>query len=379
MSKIRFFPKWRGAGDLVIGPVRYDAEANSVTAEVDGHPVWFQCEGAQLCPDPEAFAAVFLIPAALAGRRLQVHGGVSQSFADSAMDVLQFIKPWWGGGVFQPGPVRAKVAAESTPALNSRSALCFSCGVDAFYSLYEFNPEVLVFVAGFDIPISHARALKAAEASFLRVAEKTGKQAVRIRTNFRENPFFRSSHWERAHGGALVALAHLMRNSVSELWISASYADKFMHPWGSHPRLDPLWSTENIRIAHKGSDVDRLQKIEKHGGRPELLAHLRVCWEHPSAEGNCGVCEKCIRNRLCLWYALPDAVCATLPPHTSLVADLAKCALLPDHKLVSIYHRYLKDRDPSDPVVVAVAGYIRRSREALPAGGELKSPYTDVD
>src|SRR5205085_6312252 len=66
-----------------------------------------------------------------------------------------------------------------------------------------------------------------------------------------------------------------------------------LHPWGSHPMLDPLWSTERTTIVHDADAVSRAEKFAFLAERPRALANLKVCFEADS-EYNCGVCEKCM-------------------------------------------------------------------------------------
>jgi hypothetical protein len=77
-----------------------------------------------------------------------------------------------------------------------------------------------------------------------------------------------------------------------------TYAD--LIPLGSHPMLDPLWSTKAVEILHDGCEASRLDKVRCIQGDPLARKLLRVCWRNVGREMNCGVCEKCVRTRICL-------------------------------------------------------------------------------
>jgi hypothetical protein len=79
---------------------------------------------------------------------------------------------------------------------------------------------------------------------------------------------------------------------------SRSYAD--LIPLGSHPLLDPLWSTETTEFVHDGCEATRIEKAAVIASDDIALKHLRVCWENRGGAYNCGRCEKCLRTMACL-------------------------------------------------------------------------------
>ena len=67
---------------------------------------------------------------------------------------------------------------------------------------------------------------------------------------------------------------------------------------GTHPALDPRYSTERTEVLHYG-DASRLQKVERLARSQPALDTLRVCrYDHLESDRNCGKCEKCLRTML---------------------------------------------------------------------------------
>jgi hypothetical protein len=90
---------------------------------------------------------------------------------------------------------------------------------------------------------------------------------------------------------------------VGHCLIASSYAYAQLHPWGSHPLLDPLWSTEAVEFTHDGCEAMRSEKVKAIARSGLALSTLRVCWANEQGEYNCGRCEKCLRTMLALHVA----------------------------------------------------------------------------
>jgi hypothetical protein len=198
-------------------------------------------------------------------------------------------------------------------------SLFFSGGVDSFYSLIKHREEVenLVLVHGFDVPLADTQTFALAEAQARDAAHIFGKRLIVARTNlhWEESSLYKDAPripcgWGMYHGAALVAVAHALAPCHGKVYIASSYSYADLHPWGSHPLLDTLWSTEAVQIVHDGGET-RMDKLRVLVQYPEVLARLRVCWEN-SGNYNCGLCEKCIRTMLGLRAHGVDR-CAAFP------------------------------------------------------------------
>jgi hypothetical protein len=74
-------------------------------------------------------------------------------------------------------------------------------------------------------------------------------------------------------------------------------------PYGSHPNLDKLWSSDSVAMVNFGVGYSRLQRVAAIREWPPLQGHLRVCWENLAETLNCGYCKKCLLTRLQLLAA----------------------------------------------------------------------------
>ncbi len=115
-----------------------------------------------------------------------------------------------------------------------------------------------------------------------------------------------------AHGAAMASVGLALQPLLRTVYIAASYTYSTLFPWGTHPELDPLWSTEGISFIHHGCDATRLQKIRFISGFSVALRNLRVCTSL-GAELNCGRCEKCLRTMIALHIAGKLSDCPMLP------------------------------------------------------------------
>jgi hypothetical protein len=280
---------------LRIGPVvaTRHGDATGVEAVVDGTPVWFRSEDVALRASPEAFGCAMLIPSLLARRRLEVSDPVDPAWLDNIGSVPTVVGRWWD--IAQKRPKVRRAAAATTPAGSGR-ALCFTCGVDSFHALEQtgFDPGTLVLALGYDIALDDApRAADLVERTRA-VAAHRGLNSIVISTNVRSHPSFAGTNWEQTHGGALAALGHLLAEHVNVLGIASSFPRSHARPWGSRWDLDPLWSSSAVAIQHLGDDLRREDKIAALDDDSLAWQHLQVCWEHRTATGNCGTCDKCV-------------------------------------------------------------------------------------
>ena len=250
--------------------------------------------------DPLFAAALPL--AMLEGKRLKIEAAVSARLFQSAQYIQGLYHTWVPGA--QQIPMETKV--EQHPA--GGSGRCFSPAVDSFYTLLKMvhcriHPDRLthlVFVAGFDLPLTnHTHPGRPAPASI-------GGHSLRLPTPGGTDQSARLSDpwltWGFYHGAALASVGLACGSLFRKLLIPSSFALKGqIHPWGSHPELDPLWSTERTEYIHDGGEALRCEKIIDWICHSDLaLQNLRVCWKNYHHRYNCGICEKCVRTMLSL-------------------------------------------------------------------------------
>ena len=272
-----------------------------VSARVGEHTLWFESGDIELAPSPEAFASALLLPSLDARKELHIEQPLSSAWMTNCRQLLRIYNEWWGYEETMPVAPSSDVTSESS---SLKTALCFTAGVDSFYSLLRSGHKIDFLVMGLglvDTPLHDRVRLEAREKSIREVARKTGTQPVFIRTNLLEVPFVMKTNWERAHGGVLIAFGHLLSRSAARLLISSSHRYNSEKPWGSHWKTDPLGSSASMQMIHVGAEYARYEKLWTIVEEPLVRRHLLVCWQNRTPVGNCSICDKCVRTRLQLY------------------------------------------------------------------------------
>lgn len=306
--------------------------------------------------------ADFVLPAtlvpAMTTDRLEVAPALSPRLLSSAPLMQEVFSSW--SDLLEPVPVDARgyEPRQGPP----RGAACFfSGGVDSFYSVLKHRDEIshLIFVHGFDLPLSEEDGLRSrAVAAAKAVAGALGKGLVEVETDIRDFSE-RVVPWQTYYLATLASTALVLGGRFSRVLIPSgvTYADPTR--WGNHPLVDRLWSTETTEIAASGAEARRVQKIASLADCELAMRWLRVCWENPGAEYNCGRCEKCLRTMIALRAAGALERCETLPSEIDLEAvvgmDLGENA-----RRYARENRETLERLGTDP---ALAAAIREAEE----------------
>ncbi|MCW5968247.1 MAG: hypothetical protein KIT57_07015 [Blastocatellales bacterium] len=296
------------AAELEIGAIRSERQSGHwrIVADVAGQPIWFESADPVLSCVTEGFGSAMLIPALHEARRLRLPGSVSREWRQNIARLLPVLSEWWQYPELAPLSLSDEAANETKAAgASGQAALCFSGGVDSFYSLLRgsADPRLLVFVHGYDMKLEDEARFSAFIPTLEAAASATGSRAIIVRTNLREHPAFNVCSWERTHGGALAGVCHLLTGSIDRMYISATYVLDDERPWGSHARIDHLWSSDRLRVAQCGSEIWRHDKLRAILDEPLVRDHLRVCWENRTPSGNCSRCDKCIMTMIVLAQA----------------------------------------------------------------------------
>jgi hypothetical protein len=244
--------------------------------------------------DASLFLAATLLPAMVLGEDLEIDGPVSPRLlrrAASAASIYHQMERDW----LVP---RIQAAGAPDPRTQTPVVGCFlSRGVDSMYSaaVPREDPgplDALVFCESFepgpDTAVRPEEVRLAGE-----VAGHVGLPLHRISTNLHEltNPLV---GWSDMHGGGLAALALLCGGGIGSMVIPSAYDVTTLAPLGSHPALDPLFSTESVEVIHDSLVASRQGKIDwLVAHRPELLPYLKVCYAELRPD-NCGRCRKCL-------------------------------------------------------------------------------------
>jgi hypothetical protein len=192
------------------------------------------------------------------------------------------------------------------PPAGRKTACFFSGGVDSFYTLVSNLERVdeCVFIHGFDFQPEDLAAGEAVVARLREGVEKLGKRLIEVWIEWHAHHVIRPAvNWIEHHGSVLAAVALWLARRYHTMLIATTSSPSWPYPWGSHPALDYLWSTENVRIEHVGFELERRQRTAGAAGNEIAMRYLRVCPKPTAAGTNCGSCEKCLRTmvemRLC--------------------------------------------------------------------------------
>lgn len=325
----------------------------------------------------ETGLAVALLPAMTQGGALDIAPAVSPRLLAAAEHIQRIFLGWDRGDAFPHlglKPVKVEAGPRTPPAERAKGVGCFfSGGVDSFYTLLQHLDEVtdIVFVHGFDIPLDAASLRRRASDAAATVAEALGKNLVEIETDYRALAEPRLT-WHHVFGAGLAAVAHLLSPRIGRMYIPGAHTWSNLVPDGSHPLLDPLWSSEDLEIVFDGCEATRTDKLALLARSELALRHLRVCWQNPGGAYNCGRCEKCVRTKISMLAVGALERCPVMPDGLddralarfdvryarSLWVELARDlkSMGADARLQRIVQRVLDSRGPSRLAAAAQRG-----------------------
>ncbi len=356
-------------GELVSEQVEGDVVRSVRLAWVGGETrLWVRVPERYAVADDDLspFVPVTLLLAMRRSEPLALHGPVSALLISRLPLAQQLLSAW------DPSLTRVPVRAEEELAPGapdaSGHACGFSRGVDSTYSAIAARPpgEELTQLAYCMrwLPGWSSEAEDANRDAALRAAEAIGIEPVVVATNVRE-PLWGLLDWNDAHGAALALVGLSLAGSVGRFTI-ASFVDhgNFL-PRGSHPQLDPLWSTERVEVRHDYTELDRAGKLGRIvRERPELLRHIHVCLAQEGTD-NCGSCPKCLLTMACLQAAGGAGLPSAFPAELDLdaIRKLAFPELVVRFGFNAAY-RALPPLPEHEPLRDALAEMLRRSSRA---------------
>lgn len=267
------------------------------------YPLYFKVNAGPIACGIEPFLSTCLFSAMKLREDIHLNGCVSPRLLHGISRIQETFSGWFPE--LQPVSIHTTPAAsgafrEGRPATKRGVACFFSGGVDSFYSTLKHQDEIdtLLLVHGFDIDVDATDLWNRVRTEMRTAAAALGKRLIEIETNTRSMTDKFADWGNHQHGAMLAAVVQLLAPQLSRVYVPSSYASDQLHPWGSHPDVDPLWSTEEVEIIHDGNEAKRIQKVEVIATSDVAMQHLRVCWENRQNTYNCGRCEKCIRTQI---------------------------------------------------------------------------------
>jgi hypothetical protein len=345
----------------------------STEIEGGGRTVSFRYEGApqsdriafssseELSHEGDAALLLGLLPAMKLGLPIRVPWEVSPRLVGGLTQAQHVFRYWYSdleavAIEAEPGPM--------SEARGDRVGAFFSGGVDSFYTALKYGDEItdLIHVTGFDLPLSiHPELHERVRATAREVAAELGKNLIEIRADLR--PFcYEYVPWGLYNGLALAGIASLLQHRFRAVHLPAGWSFSVIDDGQTpHPLTDPLLSTDLTQIVCSGVETDRIDKIAYLANSELAMKHLRVCWEVPDGEYNCGACKKCLSTMIGLYLAGALGKCETLPDRVG-PAEYRHLKVLPGASSVHTEEnlRALEARGGNRPLVRAVRAAMRR-------------------
>jgi hypothetical protein len=271
--------------------------------------------GSISAPGDVVLAAV-LFPAMRLGAPLIVDAPVSKRLLAGVRVIVDICSGW--APLLQHIPIEAPVVERSNQGGGGVGQL-FSCGVDSFYSLLRQRADhdavtTLVTIHGYDMKPADTEGFAFVRARAERVAAELGKELLFVETNLGEigKKFISSAFLQ---GGLLASCVLGLGGVLRKCYEASTMAYRHLAPWGSHPFIDPLWSTESLELVHDGAELARHEKVYEIARTPLALETLRVCSYELE---NCRRCSTCLVTMLALDVAGALKDCPTLGPSLDL-------------------------------------------------------------
>lgn len=274
-----------------------------------------------------AFLIAAAIPAMRFGeQRVFVDAEVCPELRTGLITALTWISNWYYKRDHKIVQIEAKrqsdIPISNTP---RRAGFFFSGGIDSFSTLrnnrlnfplehpMSLKDGLLVFGLEQDEP----ERFEHVKHSLSTAAKKVGIKLIPVHTNIylsyrQEDSANEWSFWlDEFEGAALASIAHAFSRRLSVVSIASTddipslalIGRQNFKPHGSHPLLDPNYSSSDLRIRHDGIELSNFSKTKLIANWDVALQHLRVCnhYKQYTAERlNCCRCEKCVKTMLAL-------------------------------------------------------------------------------
>lgn len=258
--------------------------------------------GEFITKDASPFLASLLFSCMKINENILIEGSVSQKLLLSTEEIMNLVESWNMG--MKKINIKVKQIERDT-IVKKNVSLFFSGGVDSSYTYLKNKKEGknkithLITVWGFDIKLENHNLFNEAIVPIKVFAKREKIKLIVVKTNIRQFTD-RYVEWEDQCGSSMAAISLALRNGFKEVYISAGVERTAMRPLGTHPQLDPLWSTETLEVIHDGIERNRLEKVRFLSSSNNLLLNLRVCWRNKKGNYNCCECEKCLRTMIML-------------------------------------------------------------------------------
>jgi hypothetical protein len=263
--------------------------------------------------NPHTFLLACIMSAMRHGeKRIFIDAEICPELRHGMITAMSWIRQWYG---LEQQLVQIEAKTQSyppTPRIPERAGFFFSGGIDSLTTLRTNR---------LDIPFQHPRSFKDGlliyglelqdpeffkqlVSSLSSIALDAGVSLIPVYTNIRSLLGEDWSFWgKEIQGAVLSAVAHAFSRRLTIVTIPSSFDIYHLYPYGSHPLLDPNYSSSDLQIRHDSILLTRLDKTKLVANWDVALQNLRVCNQIsliPPGALNCGQCEKCVRTMTAL-------------------------------------------------------------------------------
>lgn len=358
------------------GYLRLEAKLEIPGAESE--TLWFQVPEAyetEITQDHDPFILATLMLAMERADKIHVHGSLSPSLLKN-LEEFQQVWHCWLPNRYHLVEMLADTECESKPPPAPREVICaFSGGVDSAFTAWRHAKGLCgrrrepltagLLVQGFvDIPLDKPHEFAIALDGAKQMLQSIGLETRTVATNFTSLDM----DWEYSHVTGAAACLHLFEGRFAAgLLGSGEPYQKFPIPWGSNPISDPLLSSETFPLITDGLAFTREEKMRTIVDWPEALAYLRVCWQVPGFDRNCGHCEKCIRTKLLfMGLGIENPACLPEPISDDEIRNLSGLNAPQLVEMELIYNSFKAGR-ASESWMIALKECIEKNQPVTPS------------
>jgi len=245
----------------------------------------------------DTFLPAVLVAAMASGHDVRIEGPVSARLLASVPEIQRtlvgFDRRSWHLGLRM-----VSVEADGThgAALEPDRGVgaLFSGGIDSFYTALQHLDEIteLVSIRWLGVEPKADTFRERILDGIREAAGELDRPLMEVRSTLR---LFSRAYvgWGELHGAGMASVGLLLAPRFRKLYVPGwlNYTDQL--PYGSHPALDPLWSTEDVEVVYDGTEATRHEKVERLADSDVARRWLQVC-NDSSAAYNCGKCRKCL-------------------------------------------------------------------------------------
>jgi hypothetical protein len=275
--------------------------------------------------NPHAFLVACILPAFRFGeKRIILNEEICPELKDGLITVMGWMRHWHYGP--KKGLVEIEGKKQSSPTIprtRERTGFFFSGGIDSLATLrsnrlnypLEHPGSIKDGLLVCGLEVHDAEKFRHLISPLSEIARDAGITLIQVFTNIRDiGPSDISEFWgdfwvNEFESAAFSAIAHTFSKRLTKIFYSSTYdipnilrfGNKSLN--GTHPLIDPQYSSSDLQIKLCGIWLSRFQKTKLIADWDVALRNFRVCnitTEYQAGNLNCGKCEKCLRTKLAL-------------------------------------------------------------------------------